>query len=62
VFRFVCEEEFNVLLSKLEPVKDELSLNDLLSPLSGTVKKKEYWGYYWAVHDLSKDLGLLENA
>jgi hypothetical protein len=42
VLRFVCDDEFRVLLSKFEPVKEEFSLNDLLSPLSGTVKKKEY--------------------
>lgn len=62
MLRLVWEEELSVLLSKFEPVKEEFSLKDLLSPLSGTVKKKEYWGYYWAVQALSRDLGLLEKA
>lgn len=33
VLRFVCDDELRVLLSKFEPVKEEFSLNDLLSPL-----------------------------
>lgn len=46
-----------MLLSKFDPVKDEISLKDLLSPRSGTAKKNEYWGYSCAVHSLSNDLG-----
>ena len=50
-----------MLLSKFEVVKDEFNLNDLFKPRSGMAKKNEYWGYSWAVHMRSNDLGVFEN-
>lgn len=61
LFLFDNAEAFTVLLSKLEVVKEEFSLKDLFRPRQGMAKKKEYWGYYWAVHMRSNDLGVFEN-